>query len=162
MTNEEFLFWLWGPYELNENTGDFVLDAKQLDVIEKHVQLVKSENLYTSGFVSWLEGVLDITQLIDPIDEVEAFEAMTNLIYDRLKKEFIRKAETIAALADRPALTFPDHPIIPRWIDPKKVCSRVESGPFGVSIVPLNQELASNLSQEERMAEVARRTVGSC
>ncbi len=88
---------------------------------------------------------MDVTQVLEPADDEEAYEAMTKLIYDRLKEEFVRKAETDAALKDKPELTFPDHPIYPRWIDPKKVCARTSDNPFGVNIVPLNKELAENL-----------------
>jgi len=138
MTNDEFLFWLWGWFEISERDPR-TLGSEELKQIEKHVELVNTENLYTSPFVSWLRGVLDITQAIEPENENNAYEVMTNLIYERLKLEFERKAEKLAILKDRPELTFPDRPILPHDIIytnlSKKVCTRL---PDGISLTQTN------------------------
>ena len=84
MTNDQFLFWLWGWFELNED-DPHTLNNTQLSMIYKHIELVKEENIYLSPFIIWLNGTLDITSQIEPANEDDAYDTLTNVIYNKLK-----------------------------------------------------------------------------
>ena len=118
MTNDQFLFWLWGWFEINEE-DPHVLDDLQLSTIVDHLKLVKEENSYVSPFVQWLAGVLEAASLFMPPGyEIKPYEKLTNFIYDKLKNEFERKAKTIGNLMDNPQPTPP-----PIYINPSATCA---------------------------------------
>ena len=56
MTHQDFYFWLQGYFELRQD--DSWLDAKQLDCITNHLNLVRKVDGRLKGFASWLDGML--------------------------------------------------------------------------------------------------------
>jgi hypothetical protein len=138
MTNDQFLFWLWGWFEINEEDPQ-VLDNLQLSTIVDHIKLVKEENPYASPFVYWLEGALEYANLALPNRfESEDYDKLTNLIYDRLKSEFERKAKTIGALKDNPLSTPP-----PIYISPSTTCAPNTSTWADINNLPPNTPVGS-------------------
>jgi len=97
MTNDQFLFWLWGAFKVSD---PLILDEKSLNTIEAHIKLIEKENAFQSPFIHWLQGALDVFTEID----IVAYEVLTEMIYQKLKGEFERKAKTIEVARDRPIL----------------------------------------------------------
>jgi hypothetical protein len=92
MNNREFMYWLWGYFDLS---GARPLDEKQLLLVEEHLKLVKENQLYSGSFTEWLSGLMDLSSAIEPKDVDMANEAVSNLIYEKLKREFEGDIEPI-------------------------------------------------------------------
>ena len=89
MRNQEFLYWLMGPFEIaNLST----LTIGQLHIIRSHLKLVWEVEKEFSSFNMWLTGVLDAFEAsgimdVDPKTEIEP--RVVAMIKSRLSEVFI-------------------------------------------------------------------------
>lgn len=65
----QFCYWLHGYFEINNaRDGDSQawLNKSQLEVVRRHAELVEDKNPWTCNFISWLNGVIDCVEALDP------------------------------------------------------------------------------------------------
>lgn len=91
MHTNEFCYWLQGYFELTrEATVRF--DDKQVELVRKHLDLVREVEGKLTDFTAWLDGVLDSYELLlDPnrtTDTDEARDKTMGMIKTRLGSKF--------------------------------------------------------------------------